>query len=101
AEACYFAPSLILTGGQYLKPFSPDQLSAMALLSLRLFGKIGGIFLVFYGVASMLRGYLIVRSGYLPRVLGILFMIGGAGFCVQTIAFVLAPGLASTMWLMP
>jgi hypothetical protein len=43
----------------------------------------------------MLRGYLIYRSGYLPRTLGILLGIGGAAFVVQNLAIVLAPTYAS------
>ena len=61
-ELFYFAPSLILGGEGYLKTFSPDQLHALALLSLNLYGLAGGLFNVFYGIASMLLGYLLVRS---------------------------------------
>ena len=100
-EAFYFAPSLILSNADYLKGFSPDQLNALALLSLKFYGKVGGIFLGFYGLTSLVRGWLMFRSGYLPRVLGALFMLGGAGFVMQNIAFVLAPGLVSDLWLMP
>src|SRR5439155_2181656 len=62
AELFYFAAPLVLRGAEYSKVFSPDQLNALALLSLRWFGYGGTIFMVFYGVAWVLRGYLIFRS---------------------------------------
>lgn len=100
AEAFYFAPTLLLNGGEYLEAFSPDQLNSLAYLSLRLFGRIAGSFLGFYGLASAIRGYLIYRSGYLPRILGVLFMIAGAGFIADNLTIVLA-GYASGYFLMP
>jgi hypothetical protein len=69
AELFYFAPTLLLRGGGYLKGFSPDQLNALALLSLRLFGLGAAIFTVFYGMDWVLRGYLIFQSGYFPKFL--------------------------------
>ena len=99
AECFYFAPSLLLSGADYLKTFTPAQLDTLALLSMKLFARIAGIFIGFYGLATMLRGYLIYRSGYLPRILGILFVIGGAAFVVQNLAIVLAPQYASGLLL--
>jgi hypothetical protein len=59
AELFYFAPTLLLRGGGYLKGFSPDQLNALALLSLKLFGLGAASFTVFYATGWVLRGYLI------------------------------------------
>lgn len=101
AELFYFASSLILGGADYLKTFSPDQLNTLALLSLKLSGYGGGIFMVFYGVASILRGYLIFQSGYLPKVLGALLMLGGLGFVIRNFALVLSPAYASDFLLLP
>jgi hypothetical protein len=95
AELLYFSPSHILGGAGYLKTFSPDQLNTLALLSLKLFVYGGGIFLVFYGVAWVLRGYLIFRSGYLPKFLGVLMTLGGLAFVARNFALVLAPAYAS------
>ena len=101
AEAFYFAPALILGGGGYLKAFSPEQLNALALLSFKLFERVAAIFIGFYGIATMMRGYLIYRSDYLPRILGLLFIIGGVGFVLQNLAIVLAPRVASPLLLIP
>jgi hypothetical protein len=101
AELFYFAASLILGGAGYLKTFSPDQLNTLALLSLKLYGYGGGIFMVFYGVASILRGYLIFRSGYLPKFLGFLLALAGLGFVTRNFALVLAPAYAFDGLLLP
>ncbi len=101
AELFYIAAPLILGGAGYLQSFSPAQLDTLALLSLRLYGYGGVIFTVFYGVAWVLRGYLIFWSGYLPKPLGALAAVGGAGFVIRNFALVLAPGYASGGLLLP
>jgi hypothetical protein len=100
-ELFYFAPSLILGGDAYLKTFSPEQLQTLALLSLNVYGAAGFIFTVHYGVASILFGYLMWRSGYLPRVLGVLWVLGGLGFVTSNVVWVLAPADASPLLLVP
>jgi len=94
AEFFYLAPSLILGGAGYLKTFSPDQLDTLALLSLKLFGYGGAMFTAFYGVAWVLRGYLIFRSGYFPWFLGALNTLGGLAFITRNFLLVLAPAYA-------
>jgi Domain of unknown function (DUF4386) len=101
AELFYFAASFILGGAGYLKTFSPDQLNSLAMLSLKFYGYGGGVFMVFYGVACILRGYLIFRSDYLPRVLGVLLSVAGLGFVIRNFALVLAPAYASDVLLLP
>ncbi len=77
-EICYFAlPRLLIGGAPFLKAFTPDQLDALALLSLKLFGAGAGLFLVFYGAGWIVRGWLMIRSGYFPKLLGGLMIVGG------------------------
>src|SRR5437879_11952961 len=90
----------MLGGSDYLKTFSPEQLNTLALLSLKLYGYCGEIFMVFYGVASLLFGYLMFRSGYLPKILGALLALGGFGFVSYNFALVLAPAYASSGFLL-
>ncbi len=101
AELFYFAAPLVLRGGDGLTTFTPDQRNALALLSLKLFGLCAGIFMAFYGIATLLRGYLIYRSGFLPRWLGALLALAGAGFIVRNFALVLAPACASDLLIFP
>jgi len=99
AELFYFAPPLIL-GRAYLNTFTPDQLNSLALLSLKFYGYAGMIFTAYYGMSWIVRAYLIFRSGYLPKLLGVLMAIGGIGFVVRNFLLVLAPAYASDVLLM-
>ncbi len=81
--------------------FSLEQRQALAFLCIRIATMIAWLFVGFYGTASMIRGYLIARSGYLPKVLGILLMIGGAGFFLRSVTYILAPSLSSPLLLLP
>ena len=101
AEAFYFAPLLLIAGGgDYLKTFAPDQLNSLVLLSMKFYGYAGMIFTAYYGMSWIVRAYLIFRSGYLPKFLGILMAIGGIGFVVRNFLLVLAPAYASDVLLM-
>jgi hypothetical protein len=95
AELFYFMAAHILGGANYLKSFSPDQLSTLALLSLKFYAYGAGIFTVYYGLAWIFRGTLIFHSGYLPRFLGVLMVIGGLGFVARNFVLILAPAYAS------
>jgi hypothetical protein len=81
--------------------FTAEQRNALALLSLRLSAMIAALFLALYGIATMIRGYLIMRSGYFPSLFGVLFIIGGAGFFLRTATYILAPGYSSDVMLLP
>ena len=114
SQVFHFAPLLILSGSGYLKTFTPAQLESLAYLSLRISSYAGMLFTAYYGVAWVLRGYLIVRSGYLPKVLGVVMGIGGFGFITRNFLLILAPayapffllallfpgGIALTIWLL-
>ncbi len=101
SESSYFASSLVLGDAPGMGAFTPDQRSALAYLTLRISGAIGWLFLCLYGIASMIRGWLIARSTYLPRILGVLFIIGGAGFFLRSATYLLAPKYSSPILLVP
>ena len=98
AEAFYFAPTIM--NAAYLKTFSTDQLNALVLLSLRFYSYAAMIFTGYYGVAWLVRAYLIWNSTFLPKFLGVLMGIGGLGFVLRNIAMILAPQYASDVFLM-
>lgn len=83
------APLVFLGGGRYLSAFSAQQLQALAYALLKLNGQASNMTLVFFGLYCILIGYLIFRSTFLPRVLGVLMMLAGVGW----LAF-LAPPVA-------
>ncbi len=76
----HFAALLLLSGADYLKVFKVDQLQALAMLFLNLNGSGNMVSVLFYGVWLFPLGYLVVKSGFLPRILGILLILDG--FCL-------------------
>jgi hypothetical protein len=101
AMSAYFGSSLILSDAAGMAAFTTEQRNALALFSLRISTMIATLFLILYGIATMIRGYLIMRSGYFPKVFGWLFMLGGAGFFLRTATYVLAPAYSSELMLLP
>ncbi|HEV7551688.1 MAG TPA: DUF4386 domain-containing protein [Candidatus Angelobacter sp.] len=76
----FIAPLFILGGAHYLTVFSVEQLQALALLFLKVNDRGAGIALVFFGFYAILTGYLIIKSTFLPRILGVLSVFGGLGW---------------------
>jgi hypothetical protein len=80
ARTFYYAPLILLGGASYLSAFGPAQLAALSLVSIRINNQGAAIALVFFGFETVLRGWLIYRSAFLPRFLGVLSIIGGLGW---------------------
>lgn len=97
----YFAAPMFLKESGYLTGFSPDQLDSLASVFVSLYGALGGLSMLFYGTAWIIRGYLTFRSGYLPRFLGALMVAAGLGFVAKNITLVLAPPYSSDILLAP
>ncbi len=85
----YLAPLLVLKGGSSLSAFTPEQLHALAFMFVKLNTYAFDIYLVFFGFWCVLIGYLIFRSTFLPRILGVLLAISGLGWATY-----LSPPLA-------
>lgn len=79
----------LLNGVDYLSVFSPDQLHALALLFLNAHGTGYSIGLVFFGINCFVLGYLVIKSGYFPRILGILLIFASLGYLIDSFAKVL------------
>src|SRR6202158_1454175 len=76
----FIVPLFVLGGAHYLSVFSLEQLQALALLFLKVNDRGAAIALVFFGFYALLTGYLILRSTFLPRILGVLSVLGGLGW---------------------
>lgn len=108
----YLAPLTVLKGAQQSTAFTLDQLQALAFMLLRLRAHAFNISLAFFGFYCLLIGYLVFRSAFLPRPLGVLMALAGLGWLTylspslasSLYPYVLAPGtlgeLALTLWLL-
>ena len=94
AETFYFAALPIMQAPGTAPALSHSQLGALGYLALTIYSYAGELFMVFYGAGAIVIGILIYRSGFLPRILGALFALGGIGFVANNFALVLAPAYA-------
>lgn len=94
----HFAALRLLGGAAFLEAIPAGQRETLALLALRLHGDAYAICLVFFGFACLALGFLVYRSGFLPRALGVLLAIAGACYLVQSFAHFLAPSVGAP-WL--
>ena len=67
----------LLGTADYLRVLAPEQLHALAYLPLQAYEYGFGVGLIFFGCECLVLGYMIFRSGYLPKVLGVLMQIAG------------------------
>jgi hypothetical protein len=74
------APLLVLGGGSSLGALTPGQAQALALLLLNLHAQAFNIYLIFFGFWLIPTGYLILRSTFFPRVIGVLLALDGLGW---------------------
>ena len=68
-------PLLLLEPGAHLQAFTAAQLQALSMVAIQAHGYGFGIGLVFFGVACLVRGWLLWASGYFPKVLGALMVV--------------------------
>jgi hypothetical protein len=87
-----FGSLLLLSGAGYLKVFQPDQLQALALLFVNLFKNGSIIAQVPYGIWLFPLGYLVFKSGFLPKILGVLLITDSFGLLIYVCQRFLLPG---------
>lgn len=80
ARLFYYAPLILLGGASYLSAIAPAQLDALSLAFIKINNQGAAISLIFFGFDSVLQGWLIFTSGFLPRFLGVLSIISGLGW---------------------
>ncbi|MCB0194164.1 MAG: DUF4386 domain-containing protein [Anaerolineae bacterium] len=81
----------LLNGADYLTAFEADQIPALVMLFLN-GHRIGySIGLVLFGLSLFVLGYLVLKSGYVPKVLGILLMVAASGYLIDSFASFLLP----------
>ncbi len=87
-----FAALMVLSGAEYLKVFQADQVQALALLFLNLHRNGFIIAQIFFGAWLLPLGVLVYKSGFLPKILGILLIADFFGVLIWFFQFFLFPG---------
>ena len=100
SAAMYLIGALFPLGSDvYLKAFTPDQLNAMTSVAIKAHTYGFGVSLLFFACYQITIGVVIFRSGYLPKLVGVLMQIGGLGYLINNFALILNPSITS--WLFP
>ena len=88
----HFEALLVLSQADYLKVFTPAQLNAMAMNSIRMANGAGqGLLEIFWTPFYFTWGLLIIKSKIAPKILGILLMMMGVGFAINILDKFLIP----------
>ena len=94
----YITPLFTLSLPEYRGAFDPDELQALARGPIRLFGYAFSVSLTFFGVFCALNGYLILRSKFLPAVLGLLMIVAGVTYWINSFQLFLALPIPYIQW---
>ena len=85
------AALILVNDADFLSAFSKSQLDALALLFLRLHEHGIEIVQIFWGLWLFPYGILVIRSGFIPRVFGVLLFIAGAGLLASSFISLILP----------
>jgi hypothetical protein len=87
----------VLKNVGYAQVFTPQQIFALVHMMLTAHDTCFNIALLFFGVDCLVTGYLIFKSGYFPRVIGLLLQLAGLSYLIGTLPAFFAPAFANTI----
>jgi hypothetical protein len=88
------AALILVSGADFLSAFEKGQLDALAYLFLRLHGQGFVVVEIFWGLWLFPFGVLVIRSGFIPRFLGVLLFVAGFGYLASSFTSLLLPQYA-------
>lgn len=88
---------ILVSGANFLTVFDGHQLDALALLFIRLHGQGLNVASFFWGLWLFPFGALVIRSGFIPKVLGPLLTLAGAGYVTSSLTTLLLPQYEHTV----
>jgi hypothetical protein len=94
----YVTPLLTLSLPEYNSAFQASQLQALARGPMRAFDYLFSVSLTFFAVFCALTGFLIFRSSFLPRILGLLMIAAGVTYCINSFRLFLALPIPYLPW---
>ena len=94
-------PLLLMQDAAYLNAFSPEQLHQLSYLAIKTHNYGFAIGLIFFGFSCLATGYLFYKSGYLPKILGVMLAVAGLSYLISSATLLLVPSFASLGILAP
>jgi hypothetical protein len=94
----YITPLFVFSLPEYRHAFTPVELQALARLPIRLFDYLFNVDLAFFSGFCVLTGALIFRSRFLPAVLGLMMMLAGAAYAINSFKLFLALPIPYIPW---
>ena len=91
------APLILLSGADFLSVFTQPQLDALAMGFLRLNNSLGRMLLAIWGLWLFPFGILTIKSGFFPKVLGVLLMVSGFAYVASCVTSVVFPAHLQTV----
>ncbi|GAB5426447.1 MAG: DUF4386 domain-containing protein [Crocinitomicaceae bacterium] len=92
----YFFVLVLLSGADYLNVFNTEQINSFVMLFLEAHAYGFAIGIAFLIIHVFALGYLIFKAGYVPRILGVLFIFAGFGYLVDSVGILLLPAYETT-----
>ena len=95
-ELNQFAVLLLMNGADYLTVFTSDQINALIALFLDLRSAGINIAQIFWGLWLFPMGYLVFKSGFLPKIIGVFLIIACFGYLTDSFIFFFVPDFGIT-----
>lgn len=92
-----YAAILVLNNGAYASEFDPGQLASLSYLFLQLHSHGYDLGLLLFGIHCLLLGILILKSSFLPRILGVLTIGASGAYLIGSLTRFLFPGFVPTV----
>jgi len=89
--ASRMAPLVFLSGADFLSVFTKPQLDAFALGSIQMGNRLGQLIVALWGLWLFPFGVLTIKSGFFPKILGILLFVSGFAYTVTCLASIVVP----------
>ncbi|MDC8004141.1 DUF4386 domain-containing protein [Aureisphaera galaxeae] len=84
-------PTILINNPEYTESFSASQIQALVYLLVDMHDYGFGLGLIFFGFACLTYGYLVYKSDHFPRILGVLVVLAGLCYLINSFVLILAP----------
>lgn len=97
------APLVLLGSDPFSTAFTKPQIDQLVLAFLRLHGQGIQVAIAFWGLWLLPFGMLVIRSGFIPKTIGVLLILGGVAYVAVSVTALLFPEQRSAVsqWLTP